>query len=386
MDRRGTAFCIGVFLAARVSLSLLGWVGIQNASPPPEGRPVEGVDAIQVPGSGRTEAATPGFHNVVDGTTRWDASWFLLIAESGYSAEPAAAFFPGYPMAVRVIDELTPLGSLGAALLLSNTAFLFALIALYRLSCDEYSERIARRTVVLLTCFPTSFFFLAPYSESLFLFSSVFAFASARSGRWARGGIAGAVAWATRSIGATLVPALLLEAWTQGPPRGRRMAWALVPAAGLLGYLAWWWARTGDPLVPIAAQSDWHREPMFPAITIGRAVAVGLQAFGDRLWLPEAGDVILGLAPLVVLVLGWKRLPAASYTLYAALGFLIPLSFAIPERPLLSLPRFVIVLFPIAWLAALGLEHQWRYRAVLLVSISGWIGLSLGFMNWRFVA
>jgi hypothetical protein len=387
--RRGVVFCVGVFLAARIGLSLLGWVGIRDVTHPgdrvaPDGKP--GASVVIVPGPDRSDPAIPGSHNLVDGTTRWDAGWFLFIAEEGYTAESHAAFFPAYPLAVHVVDQVTPLGNLGAALLISNAAFLGALLVLYRLSVAEFDEPTARRTVVLLTFFPTSFFFLAPYSESLFLLAAVLTFAGARSDRWAVSGIAGAVAWATRSVGATLVPALVLEAWTKGPPRGRRIALSLLPAIGLLVYLGWWWARAGDPLVPLAAQSEWYREPSFPLTSLGRGVSVGLRAIGDTLWLPEAGDVILTFVPLVLLFVGWRRLPSPSYALYAALGFLVPLSFAIPSRPLFSMSRFVIVLFPIAWIAALHLEDRHRYRAVLFISILGWIGLSLGFVNWRLIA
>jgi hypothetical protein len=387
--RRGVMFCVVVFLAARIGLSLVGWMGIRDVTHPgdrdvPRGKP--GANVVIVPGPDRSDPAIPGFHNVVDGTTRWDASWFLFIAQEGYTAEAYAAFFPGYPLAVQVFDRVTPLGSLGAALLISNAAFLGALLVFYRLSVAEFDEPTARRSVILLTFFPTSFFFLAPYSESLFLLATVLSFAWARSGRWAKSGIAGAGAWATRSVGATLVPALLLEAWMKGPPRERRIAWALLPTIGFLGYLAWWWVRAGDPLVPLAAQSEWYRQPMFPLISLGRGVAIGVRAIGDTLWLPEAGDVILTFVPLVLLFIGWRRLPSPSYTVYAALGFLVPLSFAIPSRPLFSMSRFVIVLFPIAWIAALRLEGRYRYGAAIFISILGWIGLSLGFVNWRFIA
>ncbi len=387
LDRRGIAFCVGVFLTARIGLSLLGWMGIREESRQPGLEAIPpGSTVLLMPAPGRADPAIPGLHNVVDGTTRWDASWFLYLAENGYVTEAHAAFFPAYPLAVRIADQLTPLGSLGAALLVSNAAFLGALLALYRLSLREFDEPTARRTVTLLTFFPTSFFFLAPYSESLLLFATVLTFAWARSDRWGPAGVAGAVAWATRSIGATLVPSLVVEAWTKGRPRARRLAWALVPTIGLLAYLAWWWARAGDPFVPIDALSQWHREPTFPLISLGRGIAIGLRAVGDTLWLPEAGDVILTFVPLLVLVLGWNRLPSPSYTVYAALGFLIPLSSAIPARPLIGMSRYVIVLFPIAWIAALRLEGRYRYVAVLLLSIAGWVGLSLGFMNWRFVA
>ncbi len=89
--------------------------------------------------------------------------------DTGYREDDAsAAFLPGYPLAIRAVawvvrDELL------AALLVSNGAFLAALIVLHALTEEEYDRPMARRSVVLLAAFPTSFFFLAPYSESLFL-------------------------------------------------------------------------------------------------------------------------------------------------------------------------------------------------------------------------
>ena len=60
-----------------------------------------------------------------------------------------------------------------AALLVSNLAFLGALLALFALTADAFGERIARRAIVVTALFPTAFFFLAPYTESLFLFLSM---------------------------------------------------------------------------------------------------------------------------------------------------------------------------------------------------------------------
>jgi hypothetical protein len=53
---------------------------------------------------------------------------------------------------------------------------------------------------------------------------------------------------------------------------------------------------------------------------------------------------------------------------------------------LLSVARFLIVLFPIAWIAATALTSRTRYLFVLAVSIAGWVALTLAFVNWRFVA
>jgi hypothetical protein len=389
-DRRGLTFCIAVFVAARVALSLLGWAGVREVTQPPAARESDrdgSQQAVVVPGPGTDVPATPGIHNLVDGTRRWDGAWFLLIAEEGYSAEPVAAFFPAYPLSTRIVDELLPVGPFVAAVVVSNISFLLALVFLYDLTIAEYGDhKTARRTIALVTFFPTSFFFLAPYAEALYFLMSVLAFRAARRGRWSVAGIAGAVAWATRSMGGTIVPALALEAFRQRGPTVRRLAWAAFPVMGLLPYLVWWWTQAGDPFVPIAAQSDWYREPSFPLWTLGRGLAIGLRAAGDTEWLPEAGDVLLTAVPLAALVWGWKRLPTPSYALYAALGFVVPLSFAIPQRPLLSVARFLIVLFPIAWIAATALTSRTRYLFVLAVSIAGWVALALAFVNWRFVA
>src|SRR5207249_2778355 len=112
---------------------------------------------------------------------RWDAGWFERIAQEGYDANDAsAAFFPGYPLAIRAIAAVLPIGEQGAAILVSNAAFVGALIVLFALTTFEFSIPMAKRAVLLLGCFPASFFFLSPYSESLFLLASLLCFWWAR--------------------------------------------------------------------------------------------------------------------------------------------------------------------------------------------------------------
>src|SRR5918995_7068834 len=77
---------------------------------------------------------------------RWDSVWYLRIADSGYGdSAPRAAFFPLYPLLVRVLA--TPLGASEPALLLaayalSLTAFLGALFLLHRLAELELGRRL----------------------------------------------------------------------------------------------------------------------------------------------------------------------------------------------------------------------------------------------------
>ncbi|MGH2824669.1 MAG: mannosyltransferase family protein, partial [Thermoleophilaceae bacterium] len=120
---------------------------------------------------------------------RWDAAWYLRIAESGYAGSDArAAFFPLYPLLARALATpftASPAALLIAAYAIALAAFLGALVLLHRLVSLELGRPLARPTLLLLAVFPAAVFFSAPYSESLFLLLAVGAFYAARSDRWA---------------------------------------------------------------------------------------------------------------------------------------------------------------------------------------------------------
>ena len=150
--RDGARFCLAVYLVVRVGLSILAGLGV--------GAHVPGSGAVQGVPPDDSRASTPGWHNAVDGLNRWDAGWFLRIAANGYRPEdPSAAFFPGYPITVGVVDRIVPGGTEVAGTLVSNVAILTSLIVLFALTTREFDRSMARRTVVLISCFPTAFFF-----------------------------------------------------------------------------------------------------------------------------------------------------------------------------------------------------------------------------------
>jgi len=129
----------------------------------------------------------PGWHMLFTATQRQDAAWFLRIATAGYAPnDGSAAFFPLYPLAVRIAGWIPGVGPLGAALIVSNAAFLGALLMLHALTRLELGGEAARRTVLFCAFFPTAFFLLSPYTEPLFLLLSIAAFWFARLGSRAR--------------------------------------------------------------------------------------------------------------------------------------------------------------------------------------------------------
>src|SRR5207249_3561342 len=128
-----------------------------------------------------------------------------------------------------------------------------------------------RRSVILLAAFPTAFFFLAPYSESLYLLLSLLSFRAARRDRWLAAGVFGAGTAATRVVGFLLAPALSIEAvhrWRKAKGSlSRRLAGACLVLVGPLAYLAYW-ATRGEPAQIYQTQGLWHRELSFPVSTL----------------------------------------------------------------------------------------------------------------------
>ncbi len=373
--RDGVKYCLLVFLAVRIGLSLLSVAGVGPITP--RGGELPAVAGWPI------APLEPGWHNAVDATERQDAAWYLRLATTGYrSDDNSAAFFPLYPLAVRVVALLPFVGPLGAALVVANASFLAALVMLHALTRLEFaSEAMARRAVVFLAIFPTAFFFLAPYTESTFLLLSISAFWFARRDRWGWAAVMAALAAATRNVGLLLGPALAVEAWLQWRRDARalvpRMAAAAATALGPLAYLAYWQVRSGDAWAPIRAQTNWNRDLAAPWTSL--TDAVHLAARYSSYWLIDL--LVVGVV-LVAVIAGWRRL-RAPYLTYAGLSLLVELSAPTPGRPLLSMPRFVAVIFPAFWVFAFAVERRRLSEPLVVGSFAAGYGvLALLFINW----
>ena len=195
--------------------------------------------------------------------SQWDAAHYLQIVAEGYSGDNFA-FFPVFPYLTRLTASLLQLPPLAVALVLSNGAFLIALMLLYRLSQQAQGTATAR-SVVLLCCFnPMSIFFAVPYTESLYLLFTCQALLELLRPRLhaPRIAIIGALIAATRPTGLVIAPAILVAFGRQ-----RRLATGLVVALlalGGLGAVAWINLHlSGNPLAFVQAQQAWNVQPGF---------------------------------------------------------------------------------------------------------------------------
>ncbi|HEX5146659.1 MAG TPA: hypothetical protein VFV85_06525, partial [Conexibacter sp.] len=186
-------------------------------------------------------------------------------------------------------------------------------------------------------------------------------------------------------------------------PLTRQALWLALVPLGLALYLGWSAIEFGDALAPYHAQALWlrHFEPL-GALTGGlRAAWLGLRqiAHGSptpRYFTDNAGDpfqvagdslMLLGFLvfALVACAGALRRLPFA-YGAYAAVALLMTLSYPLDAQPLMSLPRYIVVLFPFQmWLARWAGERGGVERAVGVSAVL--LGLfSAYFARWGFVA
>ena len=100
----------------------------------------------------------------------------------------------------------------------------------------------------------------------------------------------------------------------------------------------------------------------------------------------ELLPVILGA--LVALAGAVRRLPAA-WSAYCVVALALPLSWPAEGQPLMSLPRFLAVLWPLhVWLAVVlaGPGRALARRVVLALWAVGLAGASALFATWHWVA
>lgn len=347
-------------------------------------------------------------HYVVQPLRNWDGYWYSLLANYGYGIyQASAAFWPLYPLLLWIGAQFTGWDTAVVGILISNISFLFALVLLYRLVQLDFPEPVARRVIWLTAFFPTAFYFSAMYTESLFLLVTVAAIYYGRTGRWGRAGIAVALAALTRNTGVLVVIPLAVFLYRQygwkprewWSPGVKVCLGALSPLLFMFKLDSIW----GDPLLMLSAQKGWARYKSMPWSTVQAEFKkldltwlhwlVNSPSWGTltnpnlRLSFAESQAydlfIFLVFVPLAIYTLWRVR---GAFSLYALVVFAIPLFTPSHVHPLMSFPRFVIVLFPFFIAIALLTRRRLVYGAVMAIFIIQLIGLLIQFSTWFWVA
>jgi len=313
-----------------------------------------------------------------DPFTRFDSGWYFGVARNGYvyveNGRSNLAYFPVYPLLMRYVGRLFgPSASnvyLGG-IIVSWTAFVLAMIVLYDLAKLDLPARRAERAVLLTAIFPFAFFFGVVYTESVFLLFTLLAFYGFRTRRWLWGGLAGAIATATRVNGVFILPALAWIAWRTAKPeaRDRMLAFAgvVLAASGIGLYSLYVYSLSGNPLEWAASIQRWGYHPggspLLGPFRLVRALVSHPYAFlaGERMALYDTLNGMTALAFAATVPFVWRRFGAAYGFLLVA-NLWLPLSSGQYE----GLGRYCAVLFPsFIWLASLRSRVVSTYLVVV---------------------
>ncbi len=227
---------------------------------------------------------------------RWDTEYYLNIAERGYRLDDGSTqFHPFYPWMGRVFGYVLGGNMLLGLLAASSVCGLLFLIGFERLARLDLSPGASHRAAVYLLHAPLAFVLFAPYTEALFLLSSVIVFLMARRRAWWMAGTAAGLAALTRQQGIFLLIPLAWELWEWSGRDWRKvlvnwrsaLSLALAPA-GLLVWLVYRAVVLADIAFDLDLRiTDQHRRhPGHPGAGLCRALAGSWRRFQP----PEANN------------------------------------------------------------------------------------------------
>ena len=314
-----------------------------------------------------------------------DAGFYLGIAEHGYAwtlhaphhsvrQSGWAAFFPLFPLAIRLVGFLIFGHYLTAALIVVVASGAASALGVWALAARVCDRRVADRAVVLYCLFPGAMTFGMLYSEPLGIALSAAALLALLSRRWVLAGICGALCTAERPdlvvIAAVLGIAAVHAVWARREWRAL-VAPALAPL-GLLAFFGYLGHRYRDYGFWFQVeQRGW-----------GAHFDGGVHTFRVLFWqipgisqYPAYNVIIIGVAAFTAVGIGLMiaaRLPV-PLTLFSILVFVAVIT---PSTPGIK-PRLVWTAFPIFIGAAAKLPKVIFWPVVILsaaalVYLIGW--------------
>ena len=308
--------------------------------------------------------------NIIDLHNRWDAYWYLDIAQNGYylrgeDGQANVVFFPLYPLLMHMVGFVVGGNLVLAGWIVSSVFLALAAVMLTRLTQEFHADIDPILPVVFLLVYPTAFYLNVVYTESLFLFLSLAMVYCALRRNFPMAGVWAAMASATRVAGVFLFVLLFIEFVQANGWRAllTRRVWPLALAPlGALGFFIYHWIAFGNFFLFLKVQNTFGRD-------FGMAVSNYFVIRNN----PDMVHTMLDLSyAAAVIILGFIALRQfrPSYGVYMLVSLGIELSSGTP----LGIARYSMVLFPIYFTAAsirspVG-RSAWLFGSTLLLAFN----------------
>ncbi len=288
----------------------------------------------------------------------FDGVHYLGIAKDGYAYQFTQVFFPLYPLLIRFVSLITFGNLIIAGLLVSNLAFLGAILLFYRLISENFDEKVGRWSVIFLLVFPTSYYFGAIYTEGLFFAITISFFYLLEKQKFWQAAIIGLFASATRLVGVFLGASILTK-------RQLKLAIvSLISSLGLVSYIVYLKIKFNSPLYFLTAQQIFGQERSTSEIVLLPQVLYRyikiLTTTTGQAWVNAAFELTSTIFAILMLILAYKKVKPEWLT-FSFLAIIIPTL----TGTLISMPRYILVAFPI--FVILGLIKSNLAKSLIVV-------------------
>jgi len=314
----------------------------------------------------------------------WDSYWYINIAEEGYSAQIGTdfsktqanyAFFPLYPMLMRLVGTFIGGKYFLAGIIVSNVCLIIACFVFYRLVRLKSDRQTSLQSVKFLLLSPTAFIFSGVFTESLYLMLAVLCFYFAEKRQWLFVGIAGFFLALSRSVGVLIIIPMLYEYLQSKEFQFKKIRYdilflLLIPL-GLTLFAIYNYHLTGNFFAFSQIQAGWNRKLSDPFTAM-------IRGFRRGLWQPDVKTIfkmkallesIFSVTALGFLCIYFRKINF-SYWIFGIYSIVVPLLAGVD-----SMPRFILPIFPLyILLAKLASDRAFDQTATLS------LGLLQGFL------
>lgn len=328
----------------------------------------------------------------------FDGIHYLQISSEGYTDQ--GRFLPLYPGLLSVPTLLFGLSTFSSAqlilsLVLSWSVFIAMLITWKKVLSIDFEASHFSWLLLLVLAFPTSFFLVSIYSESLFLLLAGLSLLFAKQKKWYLSLIPAALLTITRLTGFVILPTLAFILWKQHTfdhpiPFVRKHFLKLLALAlsitPLIIYAYFNYMKWGDWLYFVNAHGALgnSRETsslVFPLVTVYRYLRIlltldpALHEF--RVALLELASLI-GVSGLFI----WSYLKKVpwEYLIFSGLAISIP----ILSGTLTGFPRYSLAVLPLL-ISLAELKKEWKLSLLSTSMILQILLFSL-FVNGYYIA
>ena len=222
------------------------------------------------------------FYQIIN---QWDSGWYFKIAQNGYEVLPEItngnlnyvswAFFPLYPLLIRIVNTIVPIDISIISYMLSNLFTYISMVFSSLYLIDTKRENAIYLFYFTLLFGPYCFYFSSTYTESLFIMLLAMALYYSNQKQWIKAGVVCGLLSATKTVGVLFFFCILGKMICEENGNifyeireilrdGKKMLALFLCPSGLFCYMAYLYYHTGDVFAFVHAQRGWARRNELP--------------------------------------------------------------------------------------------------------------------------